>query len=61
MQWLTVDLSLLKTPIKETIIIFDDVLTKGSHFKAAKRKLQQELDTTTKIIGFFIGRSYYSV
>lgn len=40
----------------ENIIIFDDVLTTGAHFRAAKRRLR-ELYPGARVIGIFIARS----
>ncbi|WP_130613360.1 phosphoribosyltransferase [Fluviispira sanaruensis] len=39
----------------EVIIIFDDVITTGSQFKAAKN-IVQSLNTSAKIIGLFVAR-----
>jgi hypothetical protein len=45
----------LADPAPSTIFVVDDVLTKGSHFKAVKRVLQQRFPDAV-IVGFFIAR-----
>lgn len=52
---LAIDESCLVIPLKPTVVIFDDVLTNGTHFKASKRRLL-ECVPTCNIIGLFIGR-----
>lgn len=49
--------NLLNPPPKK-IIIFDDVLTKGSHFKAMQKTLRINYPTVP-ILGLFIARSTY--
>ncbi|WP_313610710.1 hypothetical protein [Atlantibacter hermannii] len=49
------DASLL-AGIRGNIIIFDDVLTAGSHFKAMKRFLRQHLPEAS-ILGLFVART----
>ncbi|WP_259281653.1 hypothetical protein [Atlantibacter hermannii] len=49
------DASLL-AGIRSNIIIFDDVLTAGSHFKAMKRFLRQHLPEAS-ILGLFVART----
>lgn len=53
---LSIDESCLKTPVKPVIILFDDLLTNGTHFKACKRLLNERLPNH-QVIGLFIGRS----
>lgn len=49
-------LTSLKGVVPKTIYIFDDILTTGCHFKAAKLKLQEVFPNST-IIGLFIARA----
>jgi predicted amidophosphoribosyltransferase len=49
----------LLSPIPKGIIVFDDVLTKGTHFKAAK-KLLQDTYSNIPVIGLFIAQAVYS-
>lgn len=51
----SVDASLL-TECRENIIIFDDVLTAGSHFKAMKQFLLQHVPEAS-ILGLFVART----
>ncbi|HBC7422645.1 hypothetical protein KGP20_02895 [Enterobacter asburiae] len=46
----------LRAGCRNNILIFDDVLTAGSHFKAMKRFLQQHLPDTN-IQGLFVART----
>lgn len=50
--------SISSVQLREKIIIFDDVLTMGSHFKAIK-SLLQDAYPQKKIYGLFIARSIY--
>jgi predicted amidophosphoribosyltransferase len=52
---LEVDPACLHPPVQQTIVLFDDVLTTGAHFKACKQKLKEALPGRP-IIGLFIGR-----
>lgn len=52
---LAVDDRWLNPPLKPTVVLFDDVLTNGTHFKACKRKLL-ELVPGVRVVGLFIGR-----
>ena len=52
---LAIDETQLLTPLKPWIILFDDVLTNGTHFKACKRRLVERIPDA-KVIGIFIGR-----
>ncbi len=54
-QMLAVDEGCLQAPVKDLIILFDDLLTNGTHFKACKRILNERLPDR-KIVGLFIGR-----
>jgi hypothetical protein len=53
---LGIDETCLKSPVKETIILFDDLLTNGTHFKACKRLIQERLPDHA-VIDLFIGRA----
>ena len=52
---LAIDETQLQTPLKQWVILFDDVLTNGTHFKACKRRLIERVPDA-KVIGLFIGR-----
>jgi predicted amidophosphoribosyltransferase len=43
---------------KQNIILVDDVITQGAHFKACKTLLQQEFPNS-KIKGLFIARTVH--
>ena len=45
-------------PIQQKIILFDDVLTNGTHFKACKRLLLERLPES-KVYGLFIARTIH--
>lgn len=53
---LDIDNACLQTPVKEIIILFDDVLTNGTHFRACKRLLNERLPGRA-VVGLFIGRA----
>ncbi len=53
---LDVDEECLQMPVKQTIILFDDLLTNGTHFKACKRLLNERLPDRS-VFGLFIGRA----
>lgn len=44
--------------LKDTIVIFDDVITKGSHFKAIQRLLSAQYPEK-HIIGLFVAQTYF--
>jgi len=44
--------------VKDKVILFDDVLTSGAHFQAAKRKIL-EYFPLCEVIGFFIARRIF--
>jgi hypothetical protein len=52
---LAIDPACLNPPLKGTVVIFDDLLTNGTHFKACQRILLETVPGT-RIIGLFIGR-----
>lgn len=45
----------LAAPMRQTIVLFDDVITNGTHFKACKQILLQRMPAA-RVIGLFIGR-----
>ncbi len=53
---LSIDEGELRESVREKIILFDDVLTNGTHFKVCKRRLSERLPGHA-IYGVFIGRS----
>ena len=52
---LDIDEAQLATPLKQTVFIFDDVITNGTSFKACKRKLLERVPGVN-VVGLFIGR-----
>jgi hypothetical protein len=49
--------ALTQRPIRERgIVLFDDVLTTGKHFKCCQRMLRQVVAPDTRIIGVFVAR-----
>lgn len=52
---LELDATCLNPPLRDTIFIFDDVLTNGTHFKACKRLLLEHVPGAN-VVGLFIGR-----
>ncbi|MGK9453262.1 hypothetical protein ACSSZE_18735 [Acidithiobacillus caldus] len=55
----TINESEAQTPVKPTIVLFDDILTTGSHFVACKNLLNERFPTAN-IIGLFIGRANHA-
>jgi hypothetical protein len=45
------------TPIPLIVGIFDDVLTKGTHFRAAKQVLHDRFGSQLRVIGIFVART----
>lgn len=45
-----------ETPVAQVVVIFDDFITTGAQFKAAKALLQSSFPETT-IVGLFIARN----
>jgi hypothetical protein len=43
-------------PLRETVVLFDDVLTTGKHFKCCERRLRDVLPPDVPIIGVFVAR-----
>jgi hypothetical protein len=60
---LEVDVPLLgQQPIRgKGIILFDDVLTSGKHFRACVRRLRGVVPATTQILGMFVARRVIDV
>jgi len=48
-----------KNPAPSRIILFDDVLTAGTHFKACKRILQETYPNVEEIRGVFVARRIF--
>jgi hypothetical protein len=48
--------SLASKPLKLQIVLFDDVLTTGKHFKCCESKLREFIPTETRIMGLFVAR-----
>ena len=55
-QAMEIDESQVGPPLKDHVVVFDDVLTAGAHFKAVKCHLQLRFPST-RPIGFFIART----
>ena len=55
----TLDLSKLNSDVKN-ILIFDDVITAGVHFRAVSNKLRINFDSAIDIKGFFIARTIHN-
>ncbi len=43
-------------PVKEAIVLFDDVITTGKSFKCCERRLRAAIPATVPIIGLFVAR-----
>lgn len=48
-------------PPPTAIGVFDDVLTRGTHFRAAKTVLQARFGSSLSVVGFFIARAVHVV
>jgi predicted amidophosphoribosyltransferase len=53
---LGIDSDLLKAPLNQFVILFDDILTTGAHFKACQRVLREHMPDARPIVGLFIAR-----
>ncbi len=51
---------LAANPLRETIVLFDDVITTGKHFKSCERRLRDEIPAAVPIIGVFVARRILS-
>ena len=52
---LAIDESSLQTEVKSTLVLFDDLITNGTHFRACKKLLNERLPDRA-VVGLFIGR-----
>jgi len=43
-------------PLRQAIVLFDDVLTTGKHFNCCERRLREVVPTNVPIMGVFIAR-----
>jgi hypothetical protein len=43
-------------PLRQGIVVFDDVLTSGKHFKCCERRLREVVPASVPIIGVFVAR-----
>lgn len=50
-----IDESSLQTEVESTLILFDDLITNGTHFRACKKLLNERLPDRA-VVGLFIGR-----
>jgi hypothetical protein len=48
--------SLASMPLREEIVLFDDVITTGKSFKCCERRLRGAIPATVPIIGLFVAR-----
>jgi len=48
--------ALAAKPLRETIVLFDDVITTGKSFKCCERRLRDALAATMPIMGLFVAR-----
>lgn len=55
-RWMTWDPTQLAQPLRPNVLVFDDVFTKGSTFKAMQRLLLQRPEVT-QVMGIFLARS----
>jgi predicted amidophosphoribosyltransferase len=46
-------------PLRQKIILFDDVLTSGKHFKCCEERLRDVVPDTVPIIGVFVARCVF--
>jgi hypothetical protein len=47
-------------PLRQGIVLFDDVLTTGKHFKCCERRLRDVVPTSVSIIGVFVARRIFT-
>lgn len=47
---------LIKAPLRSTVILFDDVITTGKHFKCCERRLREVVPADILIVGIFVAR-----
>lgn len=52
------DKSQLSSPLRAEIVLFDDVLTSGKHYKVAKTRIR-ELFPDDPLLGVFVARSIH--
>ncbi len=43
-------------PVRQAVVLFDDVLTTGKHFKCCERRLREVVPTNVQMLGVFIAR-----
>ncbi len=48
-------------PLRQTRVLFDDVLTTGKHFRVAERRLRKYVPAATPIVGLFVARRVLNV
>jgi hypothetical protein len=51
---------LAASPLKDAIVLFDDVITTGKHFKSCERRLRDEIPAAVPIMGLFVARRILS-
>lgn len=57
-QYLQIDGGTLVQPLKETVIVVDDVITRGASFAAAKQMLTG-LPNVQQVVGFFLAKTVH--
>ncbi|HEY1314014.1 MAG TPA: hypothetical protein VGE92_09055 [Steroidobacteraceae bacterium] len=48
--------ALAAKPLREVVVVFDDVITTGKSFKCCERRLREVIPATVPIIGLFVAR-----
>ena len=54
-----IDRTQLRTPLRQEVVLFDDVLTSGKHFKVARTRIQ-EMFPGKPILGIFVARCIHA-
>jgi hypothetical protein len=57
---LQIDARVAARPFRQGVVVFDDVLTTGKHFKCCERRLRDVVPASIPIIGVFIARRILS-
>jgi hypothetical protein len=59
LQITTLDPQCLVTPVRPVVVLFDDVLTTGKHYKVAKTRIREALPNQP-IVGIFVARCVHA-
>lgn len=57
-SYLSIDQAALELPIKENLVVVDDVITMGASFKAAKIMVERE-GIRTQVVGLFLAKTIW--